>query len=135
MRWSGRGRGGRSAALSRGTGVGDGDGNTSSLAGGLDSSNSLGLVGSLAALLHTGLDLGKERVTLLAVAGKVGKVLAAVTCEGTDEAGKSALRDVVELSTGDRGQGDDGGDGEGLHFGGCLKLKQRLICSRLTVRL
>lgn len=48
------------------------------------------LVGSRASTLNAGLDLGKELVTLLAVAGKVGEVCAAVAGEGTDEAGKLA---------------------------------------------
>lgn len=48
------------------------------------------LVGSRASTLNAGLDLGKELVTLLAVAGKVGEVCAAVAGEGADEAGKLA---------------------------------------------
>ena len=46
------------------------------------------LIGSRAGTLDAGLDLGKELVTLLAVAGKVGEGCAAVAGEGTDEAGK-----------------------------------------------
>ena len=46
------------------------------------------LVGSRAGTLNAGLDLGKELVTLLAVAGKVGESCAAVAGKGTDEAGK-----------------------------------------------
>ena len=31
-----------------------------------------------------------------------------------------ARGDVVELGGGNGGQGDEGSDGEGLHFGGCF---------------
>lgn len=120
--------------------VGDGDGNTGSLASGLDRRDGGGLVIGRAGTLNAGLDGSEEGVTLLAVAREVGKRLAAVAGERADEASQlddvskgstrvdmhhirwtySALRDVVELGAGDSGQGDDGGNGEALHFCGCF---------------
>lgn len=55
---------------------------------------------------------------------EVGEGRAAVASQGTDEAVKSACRDVFKLSRGNRGQGNDGGDGEALHYGGCFNVDE-----------
>jgi len=74
---------------------------------------------------------------------EVGEGRAAVASQGTDEAVKlcivskdseltphgtgetySACRDVFKLSRGNRGQGNDGGDGEALHYGGCFDVDE-----------
>ncbi|CAN9443380.1 unnamed protein product [Alternaria alternata] len=73
-----------------------------------------GLVGRTAGTLNTGLNLGQELSTLLAVACEVGKRGAAVAGEGPTKQLSCALarRDVVKLSGANGGQSDDGSDGE-----------------------
>ena len=94
-----------------------------------------------AGALNARLDSGQELCALLAVAGEVRERGASVAGQGRDEAGQlwcvserfarerpcdmpcdirtySTGWDVVELSRGDGGQGNDGRNGEGLHGDG-----------------
>lgn len=129
--------GSRSSGRDGGRGIGDLDGNAGLLAGRLDGGDGGRLIRGAAGTLYAGLDGRKQLRALLAVAREVGERRAAVGGQGTDEAVQlehvngmfevehfavtyGAGGDLVELSGGNGGQGDDGGDGEGLHSGGCF---------------
>lgn len=64
---------------------------------------------------HTRNDGCEELVGTLAVAGEVGERSATVSAQRGEEAAQSASWNVLELCGGDRGQGNECGDGEGLH--------------------
>jgi len=112
-----RGSGGRS---SRRSGAGDRevdlDGNTSGSAGILNGGDGSSLVFGRAGLLDARNDLSEEGVGLAAVALEVGELSAAVGSQRANEAGQSALGDVVELGRANSSEGGNSGGGGELHF-------------------